>query len=95
MERRPIDRSELYIADELRLTGTLAEITPVRSIDEPQTVDASSQGVARCSSRRVRRTTRFARGPRGARSKDAFQPPSGAQRFLYSPESAPPMSRYA
>ena len=34
VERRPIDRSELYIADELGLTGTLAEITPVRSIDE-------------------------------------------------------------
>ena len=32
--RRPIDRSELYIADELGLTGTLAEITFVRSIDE-------------------------------------------------------------
>jgi branched-chain amino acid aminotransferase len=32
--RRPIDRSELYIADELGLTGTLAEITRVRSIDE-------------------------------------------------------------
>jgi branched-chain amino acid aminotransferase len=32
--RRPVDRSELYIADELGLTGTLAEITRVRSIDE-------------------------------------------------------------
>jgi branched-chain amino acid aminotransferase len=32
--RRPIDRSELYIADEVGLTGTLAEITFVRSIDE-------------------------------------------------------------
>jgi branched-chain amino acid aminotransferase len=31
--RRPIDRSELYISDEVALTGTLAEITPVRSID--------------------------------------------------------------
>lgn len=34
LERRPIDRSELYIADELGLTGTLAEITPIKSIDE-------------------------------------------------------------
>ncbi len=33
-ERRPIDRSELYIADELGLTGTLSEITPVHSIDD-------------------------------------------------------------
>jgi branched-chain amino acid aminotransferase len=32
--RRPIERSELYIADELGLTGTLAEITLLRSIDD-------------------------------------------------------------
>jgi len=34
MERRPIDRTELYIADELALTGTLAEITPIHAIDD-------------------------------------------------------------
>ena len=34
VEQRPIDRSELYIADELALTGTLAEITPISAIDE-------------------------------------------------------------
>ncbi len=33
-ERRPIDRSELYIADELGITGTLAEITPIAAIDD-------------------------------------------------------------
>ncbi len=32
--RRPVERSELYIADELGITGTLAEITNVRSVDE-------------------------------------------------------------
>jgi branched-chain amino acid aminotransferase len=31
--RRPIDRTELYIAEELSLAGTLAELTPVRQID--------------------------------------------------------------
>jgi branched-chain amino acid aminotransferase len=31
---RPIDRTELYLADELRLAGTLAEIVKVRRIDE-------------------------------------------------------------
>lgn len=31
---RPIDRTELYIADELSLAGTLAELTPIRRIDE-------------------------------------------------------------
>ena len=30
---RAIDRTELYIADEIRLVGTLAEIVPVRRID--------------------------------------------------------------
>jgi branched-chain amino acid aminotransferase len=31
--RRPIERTELYIADEVALVGTLVEVTPVRSID--------------------------------------------------------------
>jgi branched-chain amino acid aminotransferase len=34
--RRPIERSELYIADELGLTGTLTEITIALSIDAMQ-----------------------------------------------------------
>lgn len=33
-ERRPIDRTELYIADEIALAGTLAEFIPVLSVDE-------------------------------------------------------------
>jgi branched-chain amino acid aminotransferase len=31
---RPIDRTELYVADEVCLAGTLAEIVPVRRIDD-------------------------------------------------------------
>ena len=31
---RPIERSELHVADELGLTGTLTEITLVRTVDE-------------------------------------------------------------
>jgi branched-chain amino acid aminotransferase len=31
---RPIDRTELHIADEIRLVGTLAEMTPVTRVDE-------------------------------------------------------------
>ena len=34
IERRTIDRSELYTADEVLLTGTAAHITPVVSIDK-------------------------------------------------------------
>lgn len=32
--RRPIERSELHIADELGLAGTLTELTLIRAIDE-------------------------------------------------------------
>jgi branched-chain amino acid aminotransferase len=32
--RRPVDRTELYVADELALAGTLAEIVPVASVDD-------------------------------------------------------------
>jgi branched-chain amino acid aminotransferase len=32
--RRPLERSELYIADELGLAGTLSEITLVRALDD-------------------------------------------------------------
>jgi branched-chain amino acid aminotransferase len=32
--RRPIDRTELYLAKELSLAGTLAELTPVTQVDE-------------------------------------------------------------
>ena len=33
-EVRPIERTELYVADELALAGTLAELTPINRIDE-------------------------------------------------------------
>lgn len=31
---RPVDRTELYIADEIRLVGTLAELAPVTQVDD-------------------------------------------------------------
>jgi len=48
--KRPIDRTELYIAEELYLAGTLAELTPVRRIDEfpfPEESPILSQVAAR------------------------------------------------
>lgn len=33
VHERPLPRSQLYVADEIFLTGTAAEVTPVRSID--------------------------------------------------------------
>jgi branched-chain amino acid aminotransferase len=33
VERRSIDRTELYIADELFMTGTAAHVTPITEVD--------------------------------------------------------------
>jgi branched-chain amino acid aminotransferase len=33
LERRPVDRTELYVADEVAICGTLAEVTIVESVD--------------------------------------------------------------
>jgi branched-chain amino acid aminotransferase len=43
VEQRPISRDELYIADEVFFTGTAAEVTPVREIDERK-VGAGARG---------------------------------------------------
>jgi branched-chain amino acid aminotransferase len=43
VEERPITRDELYVADEVFLTGTAAEVTPIREIDR-RTVGAGSRG---------------------------------------------------
>ncbi len=43
VEERPIQRGELYIADEIFLTGTAAEITPIRSVDRV-TVGSGGRG---------------------------------------------------
>lgn len=43
---RPITRDELYIADELFLTGTAAEVTPVREVDHRQVGEGKRGPVA-------------------------------------------------
>jgi branched-chain amino acid aminotransferase len=43
LEQRPISRDELYIADEVFFTGTAAEVTPVREIDD-RTIGEGSRG---------------------------------------------------
>jgi branched-chain amino acid aminotransferase len=43
VDERPISRDELYIADEVFFTGTAAEVTPVREIDERK-VGSGSRG---------------------------------------------------
>jgi branched-chain amino acid aminotransferase len=43
VEERAITRDELYVADEVFLTGTAAEITPIREIDR-RTIGAGARG---------------------------------------------------
>ena len=44
VEQRQISRDELYVADEVFFTGTAAEVTPVREIDE-RTIGDGARGV--------------------------------------------------
>ena len=39
VEERPVDRTELYVADEVFICGTAAEITPVVSVDRYPVAD--------------------------------------------------------
>jgi len=43
IEERAITRDELYVADEVFLTGTAAEVTPIREIDR-RTIGAGARG---------------------------------------------------
>jgi branched-chain amino acid aminotransferase len=43
VEERAITRDELYVADEVFLTGTAAEVTPIRAIDR-RTIGAGGRG---------------------------------------------------
>jgi branched-chain amino acid aminotransferase len=43
VHERPLTRDELYIADELFLTGTAAEVTPIREVDRRR-IGAGSRG---------------------------------------------------
>jgi branched-chain amino acid aminotransferase len=43
VERRRITREEIYICDECFLTGTAAEVTPIRDVDA-RTIGCGSRG---------------------------------------------------
>lgn len=47
IEERPVDRTELYLADEVFICGTAAEITPVVSIDKYDVNDAKTGPVTK------------------------------------------------
>jgi branched-chain amino acid aminotransferase len=39
VREKPIIRTDLYVADELFMTGTAAEVTPIRSVDDQEIGD--------------------------------------------------------
>jgi branched-chain amino acid aminotransferase len=47
VHERPITRDELYIADELFLTGTAAEVTPIREVDRRRVGDGHRGPITR------------------------------------------------
>ena len=47
IERRSIDRSELYIADEIFMTGTAAHVTPVTEVDRIPVGDGTAGPISR------------------------------------------------
>ena len=52
VERRTIDRSELYIADEIFMTGTAAHVTPVTEVDRVAIGDGVAGEISRTLQRR-------------------------------------------
>jgi branched-chain amino acid aminotransferase len=55
---RPIGRTELYVADELFLCGTGAEVTPVRSVDRRTVGDGLIEPVTKRLSERFEAVVR-------------------------------------
>ncbi|ACZ37747.1 branched-chain amino acid transaminase [Sphaerobacter thermophilus] len=47
VEERPVDRTELYVADEVFFCGTAAEITPIVSVDRYQVGDGTPGPITR------------------------------------------------
>lgn len=58
LEHREVDRTELYVADELFLCGTLAEIQPITSVDRIAVGDGSPGPVTRALQRRYEQAVR-------------------------------------
>src|SRR6185295_4124433 len=47
VERRSIDRTELYIADEVFMTGTAAHVTPITEVDRVAVGDGTPGPIAK------------------------------------------------
>jgi branched-chain amino acid aminotransferase len=73
---RDLARAELYLADEVFLTGTAAELVPVREIDD-HPIGAGEPGPVTREIQRVFEDALHGRGPRYAEWLDVVEVPSG------------------
>ena len=79
VEVRSIDRSELYVADEIFLCGTGVQVSPVVELDHRPV------GSARSARSHARARPLLRRGPRAAAE---YQPLADARRLRFAPRSA-------
>jgi branched-chain amino acid aminotransferase len=73
---REVARAELYLADEVFLTGTAAEVVPVREIDDHQVGDGQPGPITR-QMQRIYDDAIHGRDPRYAEWLDVVEIPSG------------------
>ena len=73
---RDLARAELYLAEEVFLTGTAAELVPVREIDDHQ-IGAGERGPVTAAIQRVFDDALHGRDPRYAEWLDVVEVPSG------------------
>ena len=60
---RNIARAELYLADEVFLSGTAAELVPIRELDDHTVGEGAARDDHACDPERVRRRTARPRRP--------------------------------
>ena len=79
VEERDIARAELYLADEVFLTGTAAELVPVRSVDDHElgepgeitrVIQAKFEDALCGRAEEYRRVARLRRGAKWSRSTE-------------------------
>ncbi len=74
---RDVARAELYLADEVFLTGTAAELVPVREIDD-HTIGSGEPGAVTREIQRVFDDALHGRDPRYAEWLDVVEVPSAS-----------------
>ena len=86
---RDIARAELYLADEVFLTGTAAELVPVREIDDHAIGDRRARARSRACSRRAFQDALYGRNERYLEWLDVVAMPPAAEAPRRRPASVP------